>query len=303
MKFRGIIPPVVTLFDEAGELDIDLNRRYVEELLKHSIHGVLLTGSSGEFTSLTMAERKLYVSEMINSINKRVPVLVGIGHTALKDVLELCSHAEANGADGVLAVNPYYWKLSEEQLYNYYSTIAESTKLPIILYNIPSLTGQSLSVELVKRLALNYLNICGIKATVSELGQIREMILQVKAVREEFRVFSAFDEHLLPALMIGSAGSINGSSVFAPEVSVSLYEAYQKGNLAGAEIEHKKLSELMEIYTIGPASFTPMKEAVHQRWFTEKAGHRAPFDVFSAELSEQVSSLLKIIEKKEGMKL
>ncbi|MER2090957.1 MAG: dihydrodipicolinate synthase family protein [Sporosarcina sp.] len=303
MKFRGIIPPVVTLFDETGELDLDLNRRYLDELLNHPIHGILLAGSSGEFSSLTMAERKLYVSEMIKSINKRVPVLVGIGQTALKDVLDLCSHAEENGADGVLAVNPYYWKLSDEQLYNYYSTIAESTKLPVILYNIPSLTGQSLSVNLVKKLATNYLNIYGIKETVSELGQIREMITQVKEVREDFMVFSAFDEHLLPALMIGSAGSINGSSVFAPEVSVNLFEAYQQGNLAEAEIEHKMLSLLMDIYTMGPAFFTAMKEAVHQRWLPEKAGHRAPFDVYPENLSVQVSTLLKLIEKKEGLKL
>ncbi|WP_186669145.1 dihydrodipicolinate synthase family protein [Sporosarcina sp. BP05] len=138
MKFRGIIPPLVILFDETGELDIDLNRRYVNELLRHIIHGVL-------------------------------------------------------------AVNPFYWKLSDEQLYNYYSIIAESTKLPVILYNIPSLTGQSLSVELVKRLACNYLNIRGIREAARKISQIREMITAVKTVREDFMIFSAFDEHLLPA--------------------------------------------------------------------------------------------------------
>ena len=299
MKFQGIIPPVVTLFDSNGELDLDLNRAYLEELLQHDIHGILLTGSSGEFTSLTIEERKLYVAEMIKSINKRVPVLVGIGHTALKEVNDLCSHAEEHGADGVLAVNPYYWPLTDDQLYRYYSSIAENTELPVILYNIPSLSGQSLSVDLVKRLVMNHLNICGIKETVSEIGHIREMITELSKVKEDFMVFSAFDEHLLPALMIGAAGSINGSSVFAPEISVGLYEEYQSGNLVEAEKLHKKLSELMGIYTICPSFFTSMKEAVHQRWMKEKAGHRAPFDVYPTDLSEKVASLLSIIHKEK----
>ncbi|TWT06474.1 dihydrodipicolinate synthase family protein [Planococcus sp. CPCC 101016] len=292
MKFKGIIPPVVTLFDAGGNLDLDLNRRYLELLLQSNIHGILLTGSSGEFTSLTMDERKLYVKEMIKTVDNRVPVLVGIGHTVMKDVLELCAHAEENGADGVLAVSPYYWPLSEDQLFNFYSIIAENTKLPVLLYNIPSLTGQSLSVELVKRLVTTHPNICGIKETVSEISHLRQMIIEVARVKEDFMVFSAFDEHLLPALMIGSAGSINGTAVFVPEISVGLFEDYQQGNLADAEKKHQKLSLLMEIYTLCPSYFTSMKEAVHQRWFSEKAGHRAPFDVYPSDLSEKVSSLL-----------
>lgn len=302
MKFHGIIPPVVTLFDEDGNLDLDLNRKYLDELISHHIHGVLLMGSSGELSSLSMEERKLYVEEMIKSINKRIPVLVGIGHTSLNEVLELCTHAEEQGADGALIVNPYYWHLSNEQLYRFFSTIAKNTSLPIILYNIPSLSGQSLSVDLVKRLAADYNNICGIKETVSEFGHIRNMITEVSKVRKDFMVFSAFDEHLLPALMIGSAGSINGSAVFAPEVSVALYEDYQNSNLHETEKNHKKLSKLMDLYTFCPSFFTTMKEAVHQRWLEGKVGHRAPFDVYPADLSEKVSTLLKIIEMKEGIK-
>ncbi|KKI92060.1 dihydrodipicolinate synthase [Bacillus sp. SA1-12] len=303
MKFHGIIPPVVTLFDESGNLDLDINRKYLNELLNHYVHGILLMGSSGEFSSLTSKERKLYVEEMIKFINKRVPVLVGIGHTSLNEVLELSSHAREQGADGLLVVNPYYWKLSDEQLYQFFSIVAENTELPVLLYNIPSLTGQSLSVDLVKRLASNHTNICGIKETIHDFGHIREMMTELSKVREDFLVFSAFDEHLLPALMIGSAGSINGSSVFAPEISVALYEEYKNGNLVEAEKNHKILSKLMEIYTICPTFFTPMKEAVHQRWLTEKAGHRAPCDIYPADLAGRVSSLLKIIKKEEGFRL
>lgn len=301
MNFHGIIPPVVTLFDEAGNLDLALNRRYIDQLISRGINGILLMGSSGEFTSLTIEERKLYVREMIKQINGRVPVMVGVGHTSLKEVLELTLYAEESGADGVLVVNPYYWKLSDEQLYRFYSSVANHTKLQVFIYNIPLLTGQNLSVELIKKLAEAHSNIAGIKETVNDFGHLRQVLTEVNKVRSDFRVFSAFDEHLLPAQMIGAAGSMNGSAVFAPEISVDLYESYQKGDLAEAQKNHLVISKLMDVYSFGPTFFTAMKEAVHQRWFDVPAGHRAPCDVYPADLRDNVAALLKSIKLKEGI--
>lgn len=303
MRFHGIIPPVVTLFDEAGNLDLELNRSYLDKLISQNIHGILLMGSSGEFSSLTIEERKLYVREMIKHIHGRVKVMVGVGHTALKEVLELTSYAEELGADGVLVVSPYYWKLSDEQLYRFYSTVASNTELPVFIYNIPQLTGQNLEVELITKLAKDHPNIAGIKETVGDFGHIRQVIKKVKQVRPDFLVFSAFDEHMLPALMIGTDGSINGSAVFAPEVSVNLFEAYQRLDLAEAQRNHQQISRLMDVYTYCPTFFTTMKEAVHLRWFGKAAGHRIPFDVFPSDLRENVQNLLKTIETKEGVQL
>ncbi|MEY9867642.1 dihydrodipicolinate synthase/N-acetylneuraminate lyase [Peribacillus sp. B2I2] len=301
MNFHGIIPPVVTLFDETGNLDIPLNRSYIDLLISKNIDGILLMGSSGEFSSLTTEERKLYVREMIKHINGRVPVMVGVGHTSLKEVLELTSYAEEHGANGVLVVNPYYWKLSDEQLYRHFSSVANHTNLQVFIYNIPLLTGQNLSIELIKKLAEDHSNITGIKETVSDFGHLRQVLEEVKNVRSDFRVFSAFDEHLLPAQMIGAAGSINGSAVFMPEISVDLYESYQKGDLAEAQKYHQVISKLMDLYNYGPTFFTAMKEAVHQRWFDVPAGHRSPCDVYPADLSDKVAALLKILDMKEGV--
>ncbi|MDM5222635.1 dihydrodipicolinate synthase family protein [Peribacillus sp. NJ11] len=301
MNFHGIIPPVVTLFDETGNLDIPLNRSYIDLLISKNIDGILLMGSSGEFSSLTTEERKLYVREMIKHINGRVPVMVGVGHTSLKEVLELTSYAEEHGANGVLVVNPYYWKLSDEQLYRHFSSVANHTNLQVFIYNIPLLTGQNLSIELIKKLAEDHSNITGIKETVSDFGHLRQVLEEVKKVRSDFRVFSAFDEHLLPAQMIGAAGSINGSAVFMPEISVDLYESYQKGDLAEAQKYHQVISKLMDVYNYGPTFFTAMKEAVHQRWFDVPAGHRSPCDVYPVDLSDKVAALLKILDMKEGV--
>lgn len=301
MDFQGIIPPVVTLFDETGNIDIALNRSYIDELISRNIDGILLMGSSGEFSSLTTEERKLYVREMLKHINGRVPVMVGVGHTALKEVHELTSYAEEHGANGVLVVNPYYWKVSDEQLYRHFSSVANHTNLQVFIYNIPLLTGQNLSIELIKKLAQDHLNIAGIKETVSDFGHLRQVLAEVKKVRSDFKVFSAFDEHLLPAQMIGAAGSINGSAVFAPEISVDLYQSFHKGDFAKTQEKHQVISKLMDVYNYGPTFFTAMKEAVHQRWFDVPAGHRAPCDVYPADLGDKVAALLKNIDMKEGV--
>lgn len=293
MKLKGIIPPVVTLFDDNDQIDLELNKRYLDHLIDSGIHGLLLLGSSGEFACLTLSERKSYVESMTKHVNHRVPVLVGVGHTSMKDVFEMITCAEEAGADGLLIVNPYYWRLSEEQLYNYYALIAEKTDLPIFLYNIPQYSGQLLSTELMIKLAADYENIQGVKETVSNIGHIGEVIREMEKVGRDFTIFSAFDDHLLPALMLGSAGSINSCASFAPEISVGLYEAYQRHDYEQAEQLHKQLSYLMEFYEYCPTNFTSIKEAVHQRWFSSvQANHRAPFNAIPTKLKGKMTKLL-----------
>lgn len=274
--FHGIIPPVVTLFDKNGEIDWQSNKDLADWLINQGVHGLLLMGSTGEFSSLTIEERQEFAKEMTGYINKRTTVLIGTGTTSLKDTIRLSQHAESVGADGVLVVNPYYWNFNEKQLYEYYMTVAESISIPVLIYNIPQLTGQSLSSDLVKNLALSRDNIVGIKDTISDIGHIRELILTVKAERPNFSVFSAFDDHLLPALQIGSAGSINGTAIFAPELSLKLYESFRADLYQEALITHQDLIKLMKIYEVSTPFFLGIKEAVNQRVLKKDTGSRAP---------------------------
>lgn len=293
MKFKGIIPPVVTLFGEDGQIDMELNRRYIDELIDRGVHGILLLGSSGEFACLTLEERKQYVTEMIKHINHRVPVLVGAGHTAMPEVLELVDISEKAGADGFLVVNPYYWHLTENQLYHYFAMIARRTSLPVLLYNIPQYTGQLIPINVMKKLALDFPNIQGVKETVIDIGHIRDVILEVVPEREDFMVFAAFDDHLLPALFMGAVGSINSIASFIPELPVGIYEAYQRGDYEKARELHQQICSIMELYSYCTTNFTSIKEAVHMRWFSSKpAIHRAPFDVFPEDLQEKVKKIL-----------
>nr|WP_243297781.1 dihydrodipicolinate synthase family protein [Bacillus litorisediminis] len=290
--FHGIIPPVVTLFNEDGGFHWEANKKLTDYLIDKGVHGILYMGSTGEFSSLSIQQRKTFVSKMVEYVDRRVPVLVGTGTTTLIDTIDLSKHAQASGADGVLIVNPYYWKFSEDQLFEYFSVIADSVEISVILYNIPLLTGQSLSAQLVARLADKKQNIVGIKDTIESLGHIRKLISETKKVRKDFAVFAAFDDLVLPALQMGAAGAINGTSVFAPAYSVNLYNSYREGEYEKALELHQKLLPLMSIYELSQPLFLAIKETVNQAVLGYDTPNIAPAPSIDTALKTNVQSFV-----------
>ncbi|MCP8615255.1 dihydrodipicolinate synthase family protein [Salirhabdus salicampi] len=288
--FTGIIPPVVTLFDQNGDIDWKLNFQLTDWLINKGVHGILFLGSTGEFSAMTIEERKLFTREMTQYVNKRVPVIIGSGTTSLKETIELSQSAESFGADGVMVVSPFYWNYTEDQLFEYFKTVANNLSISVLLYNIPLLTGQSLSSDLITRLANTCENIIGVKDTIDSISHIREVILGIQKIRKDFSVFSAFDEHMYPSLVLGAAGSINGSAVFAPELSVKLYESFQKNNYSQAIQLHQKIVKLMDIYKFSTPFFLGVKEAVQQRVLKCQTSHRITVD--NEDLKEKVNRYL-----------
>ncbi|BDH62643.1 dihydrodipicolinate synthase family protein [Lysinibacillus sp. PLM2] len=275
---RGIIPPVVTLIDENGKPDLAKNKQMLDKIIEAGVHGLVLLGSSGEFPHFTMQEKKDYLNEIIPYLRGKLPVLVGTGGVILEETIELTLFVERLGADGVLVVNPFYWNLSDEQIYVYYAELAKAVNIDIYLYNIPQLTGQEIPVCVIEKLAKDFDNIRGIKETVSSISRIRTVINELNSVREDFYVYSAFDEHLLDAQILGAAGSINGTSVFLPELSVRLYEAIHNSDFSQVKKLHIEISNKMELYSWHPSFYISMKEAVYARWFPEESVNlRTPF--------------------------
>lgn len=275
---KGIISPVVTLLDKTGKIDVAKNKIMLDKIIDGGIHGVVLFGSSGEFPHFTLQEKKEYLTEIVPFLKSRIPILVGTGGTVLEETIEFTQFVERLGVEGVLVVNPYYWKMSDEQIYTYYAELAKNVQIDIYLYNIPQLTGQEIPIDVIAKLALNFRNIKGIKETVESMTRIRVVINTLKAINKDFHVYSAFDEHLLDAQILGASGSINGTSVFLPEISVSLYEAIQTNDFEKIKELHLKISKLMEIYSWHSSFYISMKEAVYARWFpNEKVNLKTPF--------------------------
>ena len=259
---RGVIPPVPTILNAKGRFDPEGMGILIDRLLATDVDGFLFLGSAGEFTQFSTAERKAIAEFCVKRVAGRRPVIIGAASCATDEVIELSRHASEIGADAVMIVNPYYSRLTDERIYLHYRSIAEASPLPVLLYNFPVLTGQDLSIELVKRLAQDCPNIVGIKDTVDCMSHIRLIILEVKAIRPDFLVFCGFDEYMLDTLLLGGAGVIPATSNFAPEITCGIYKAYCAGDFPALQTLMPRLAALSKIYSIDTPFAGLIKEAL-----------------------------------------
>lgn len=261
VQFSGIIPPVSTIFTADGQLDKQGFAALIDDTIAAGVDGLFFLGSGGEFSQLNAEERKAIAAFAISHVDRRVPVLIGTGGTNARETIELSQHAQAAGADGIVVINPYYWKVSEQNLIRYYQQVADCVMLPVILYNFPALSGQDLTPALVKTLADSRSNIVGIKDTIDSVAHLRSMILTVKSAHPNFSVLCGYDDHLFNTLLLGGDGAISASVNFAPQLSVKLLQAFRDGDLAQAAHYHQTLLQIPQIYQLDTPFVNVIKEA------------------------------------------
>ncbi len=292
--FKGIIPPVSTIFHEDGSFDQEGTARLIDYLLNSGVNGLFFLGTGGEFSQMSVSQRKEVAEFAVSYVKGRVPVLIGTGSASTDEVIELSLHAKGVGADGVVVINPYYWPLSEDNLYAHFAKIAEAVDLPILLYNFPNLTGQDLSPEFVRKLVSTYSNIVGIKETVDTAGHIREMILKVKSVRPDFSVFAGFDDHLFNTLALGGDGAISASANYAPELTIGIYKAFQSEDYAKAIELHKQLAPLPLMYKLDSPFVSVIKEAIVMRGLPISTHVLGPASPLSAVKKQELKDILNM---------
>ncbi|HWR06555.1 4-hydroxy-tetrahydrodipicolinate synthase [Sporomusa sp.] len=290
--FKGILSPVVTILDENGKLDFAGNKIVINRLIEHGINGLLFLGSIGEFFALSKAEKQQFISFVVKTVDKRVPVLIGTGGTVQDEVIELTRFAEQAGADAAVVISPYYFKLDQETIYRYYAGVAQSTALPIMLYNFPDRTAVDLGPELVLRLAREFKHIVAIKDTVDNISHTRKLIQAVKAERPDFSVLSGFDEYLIPNLMAGGDGILGGLTNVIPHVFSDLMQAYAKKDLARVEAAQDKISILMNLYDVSQPFVAAIKGAVAQMGVPITPGVKAPASALTSRQLQEIRELL-----------
>lgn len=263
-KFAGIIPPVSTLLTVEGKLDTKAMSWLIDYLIDAGVDGLFFLGTGGEFSQMTADERRQVTEMVIAHVNNRVPVLIGTGSPNTREAIALSRHAEASGADGIVVINPYYWKVTETNLLGYFGAIAESVDLPAMVYNFPDLTGQDLTPAIIKRLADENDNIVGVKNTIDSVGHLREMIEVVKGAHPEFSVFCGYDDHLANTLLMGGDGAISASVNFAPELSTGIYKAFRENDLKTMTELNRRLLKLPMIYRLDTPFVNVIKEAMRQ---------------------------------------
>ncbi|MDQ0857854.1 dihydrodipicolinate synthase family protein [Bacillus sp. V2I10] len=291
-QFHGVIPPVPTILHKDGRIDEKGMENLIDFLIESKVDGLFFLGSGGEFGQMSVELRKDVAQFVTRYINGRVPVLIGTGTTGTKETISLSLHAKKVGADGIVVINPYYYKLTEDSLFQHFAEIAENVDLPIILYNYPELTGQDLSPEFVLKLVRAYPHIVGIKDTVLSVGHTREMILKVKSEKTDFSVFSGYDDHFLNNLSLGGDGSIPLTASFVPELSVGIYQAFKQGNYGHAIDLHRQLAPVLLLYKLDSPFMNVAKEAIRLRGIEISTDVLAPVRSLSAEKKEQLKSFL-----------
>jgi 4-hydroxy-tetrahydrodipicolinate synthase len=253
---QGAITAIVTPFKD-GKFDETAYRELIEFQIQGGIHGIVPCGTTGESATLSHAEHKQVVEVCVDQVKKRVPVVAGTGSNNTAEALELTRHAEAAGADYALMITPYYNKPTQEGLYQHFKTIATQTRIPIVVYNVPSRTSVNLLPETVARL-MEFPTIVGIKEATGDLKQGAK-ILQLCGDR--ITVLSGDDFTAFPLMAIGGKGVISVVSNVAPQDMAGMCNAFFQGDLARARQLHFKMWPLMEamFYETNPA---PAKTAL-----------------------------------------
>lgn len=294
--FKGVIPPVSTIMNDKGEFDADGMGVFIDRLVESDVNALLFLGSAGEFSQMTNAVRKQVAEFCVKRVAGRKPVIIGTGACGTAEVIELSEHAARIGADAVIVVNPYYASMSEERLYRHYRTISESVSIPVLMYNFPALTGQDLSPALVTRIAKDCPNVIGIKDTVDCISHIRDLILQAKGARPDFKVICGYDEYLFTTLALGGDGGIVGTSNFAPEITCGIYKAFQEKDMAAIAELLPRLSVLSQLYSLDTPFSWLLKEAVRLTGSDIPTGVASP----ASEPGEDVKKRFREILKQAG---
>ena len=237
--FFGSIPALITPFNK-DEVDYDSFQKIIEWSIEQGSHGFVPCGTTGESPTLSHDEHKNVVDVCIKIVDKRVPVIAGTGSNNTIEAIEFTKHAEDSGADGALIVTPYYNKPTQEGLYLHYKKIAESTNLPIIIYNIPSRSIVDMSIETMVELS-KIKNIIGVKDATNDL--FRPLLTRTK-IKKDFCYLSGEDGTALAYLIQGGNGCISVTANIAPKLCSELHNHWKNKEIDKALQINLKLAKI-----------------------------------------------------------
>jgi len=240
MKLEGSIVPMVTPFRD-GKLDEFSLSELIDWQIKSGSHGISVTGTTGEPSSLSQTERLRVFEVAREAIAGRVPFVPGTGSNNLEETLLFSHHAQKLGADALLVITPYYSRPSQEGLFQYFKTVASSVDTPIILYNIPGRTAVNLEVDTVARLNEACPNIIGVKESNKDFEHINRLMHRVG---KDLLVYSGIELLCFPILALGGAGYVSATSNLLPDKVAALYNLTQAGKWDKARKLHFELLPL-----------------------------------------------------------
>ncbi|MDO4175188.1 MAG: dihydrodipicolinate synthase family protein [Eubacteriales bacterium] len=293
------ITPAITLLKEDGSLDLDSQKSLYEHLIRCRMDGILVQGSMGEFSAMPMFQRMQHAKFSIEAINRRTKCIVGTSSMLTDEIAPYSNVCLDMGADAVMIVSPYYFRLDDAALFRFYDQMLYQIHGPVYVYNLPSSTGHSIAPETILKLRQKHENLIGVKDTVSSMEHTREIIKTVKAAYPEFEVYSGFDDNAAHTVLSGGNGCIGGLSNAVPEICTAWVQAMRDNDVAGMALGQQRIDRLMDLYSMAPLFVPMIKECVKLREIVSSDICSFPMP---APTDEQCAALVCILER-EGIVL
>jgi len=278
---------LVTPFTKSGELDETAVRRLARRQIDAGIHFLCPCGTTGENPTLTDAERLRIVEIVVDEANGKTPVLAGAGGYDTRDVIHIAGEMARRGASGFLSVTPYYNKPTQEGIYQHYRAFAQSTPLPIVVYNVPGRTGVNVEVVTLMRLA-QLPNIVGVKEASGNVSQMCDIC---RASPADFIVLSGDDALTLPLMAVGGRGIVSVASNEIPAEMVQMVEIAERNDFAAARAVHSRILPLMAANFIA-SNPGPVKAAMAAMGLIDEV-FRLPMVSPKAESKDKILHVLK----------
>lgn len=240
--FEGIYPALITPFTSDGKINKNSLEKLINMNIDKGVDGFYVCGSTGESFMLSMEERKEYLEMVMEIVNGRVQVIANIGVFSTEHGIELAKHAKANNVTAISSVPPFYFKFNVDEYIKYYSDITKAVDLPMIVYNVPALSGVNFTEEDITKL-LNIDGVIGLKHTSYDLFQLERIINN----NPDKTVFIGHDEIFLPSVSLGVQAGIGSTFNFMAEKFIELRKVYANGNLERARIIQSEANEIISV--------------------------------------------------------
>jgi 4-hydroxy-tetrahydrodipicolinate synthase len=289
MNLGTIVTAMITPFDRNGALDLAEAQRLARWLVDRDTDGLVLAGSTGEGQTLDRNERVALWSAVKEAVGVRAAIIANAGTNGTRESVAAVVDATAAGADAILAVVPYYNKPTQSGMIKHFGAIAQATRLPVIVYNIPGRTGANMLPETLLELAEAHSNVAGVKESSGDLKQIGTILSR----RPRHLTVWAGDDHLfLPCLAMGADGVVGVASHLCSREYRRMFDAYRAGRVDEAAEIHRSLLPLIDLL-FATTSPIPVKWAMNQLGF-EAGECRLPLDGMPPALADKLRPLLAV---------
>lgn len=287
ISFGRLSTAMVTPFDSKGNIDFNKTTQLIEHLIQTGTDSLVIAGTTGESPTLTSEEKVALFRHTVKVVGGRVPVIAGTGSNDTRTSIELTKKAEAEGVDAIMLVAPYYNKPSQEGLFQHFKAIAEATKLPVMIYNIPGRTSILIDPKTTIRLANEVPNIMSTKEASGSIDIITEIVANTE---DDFLVYSGDDGLTLPILSVGGTGIISVASHVAGNEMKEMVNAFLNGDVQKAAAIHQELLPLFRGLFEAPNP-VPVKTALQMKGL-DVGGVRLPLIPLTEEERTTLSTLL-----------